>query len=244
MTPRPQSITEKPLDVLRREGYAILRRIIPPHDVNPIRESVAQTIRKHTSTPLPHGYVTGFLRLNQATAPYLTHPHIMEMVQELFGANARISMLTGVINGPGIKRGHVHADWPYNQDQCARIKAPYPDTVMNLVTMWMLTRYTKANGGTIVVPRSHLRHNSPQQGSDLDPNSVFEGETQVQGKPGDVAVFDARTWHAIAPNTTSKERVGVIVRYAPWWVNLNPLRPGSRDRKPRPEADRGRPGRQ
>ncbi len=154
----------------------------------------------------------------------------MEIVEELFGENARISMLTGVINGPGIQRGPVHADWPYNQDQYSRVRAPYPDVIMNLVTMWMLSRYTKANGGTIVVPRSHLHSNAPRQRTDLDPDSVFEDEIQIEGDPGDVAVFDARTWHSIAPNITEEERVGVIVRYAPWWLNLNPLRPGSRDR--------------
>ena len=44
-------------------------------------------------------------------------------------------------------------------------------------------------------------------------------------------VFDARTWQAIAPNVSNEERIAVIVRYAPWWVNLAPLRLGSRERK-------------
>ena len=223
-------MNEKPIEVLRRDGYVILKGVIPAHEVGPVRESVADTVRRHTSLPLPQGYVTGFLRLNQAIAPYLTDPRIMEIVEVLFGENARISMLTGVINGPGIQRGPVHADWPYNQDQYSRVRAPYPDVIMNLVTMWMLSRYTKANGGTIVVPRSHLHSNAPRQRTDLDPDSVFEDEMQIEGDPGDVAVFDARTWHSIAPNITEEERVGVIVRYAPWWLNLNPLRPGSRDR--------------
>lgn len=222
---------EDPMDMLRRDGYVILRSVIPADKVGAVRRSVAATVRKHTSLPLPQGYVTGFLRVNQAIAPYLNHPRIMAIVDVLFGTNARISMLTGTINGPGLKRGTVHADWPYNQNQLSCVPAPYPDVVLNLVTMWMLSRFTQANGGTIVVPGSHLRNRAPKTGTDLDPNSVFEGETQIEGDPGDVAVFDARTWHSIAPNVTDEERVGVLVRYAPWWVNLGPLRPGSRDRK-------------
>ena len=222
---------EDPMEVLRRDGYVILRSVIQADLVGAVRRSVAETVRKHTSLPLPQGYVTGFLRLNQALAPYLNHPRIMAIVGELFGHNARISMLTGTINGPGLQRGTVHADWPYNQDQLSCVRAPYPDVVLNLVTMWMLSRFTRANGGTMVVPGSHMRNRAPRKGTDLDPNSVFEGETQIEGNPGDVAVFDARTWHSIAPNVTDEERVGVLVRYAPWWVNLGPLRPGSRDRK-------------
>ena len=97
--------------------------------------------------------------------------------------------------------------------------------------MWMLSRFTRGNGGTFVIPGSHQRHNAPRQGTDFDPETVYEGETQLEGEPGDVGVFDARTWHAIAPNVSNEERIAVIVRYAPWWVNLAPLRPGSRDRK-------------
>ena len=219
------------MQILRRDGFVLLKGIIPPDHVGRIRKDVADTVRRHTSLPLPKGYVTGFLRLNQTVAPYLTHPRILELVDRLFGEDARISMVTGVINGPGIERGPVHADWPYNQNHGSRVKAPYPDIVMNLVTMWMLSRFTKENGGTIVVPGSHRKNNAPRTGSELDPTATHEGETQLQGEPGDVCVLDARTWHAIAPNRTDEERVAVIVRYAPWWVNLNPLRPGSHDRK-------------
>ena len=227
---------EDPMAVLRRDGYVILRSVIPADLVGAVRRSVADTVRKHTSLPLPQGYVTGFLRLNQAIAPYLNHPRIMAIVGELFGHNARISMLTGTINGPGLQRGTVHADWPYNQDQLSCVRAPYPDVVLNLVTMWMLSRFTPANGGTMVIPGSHLRNRAPRKGTDLDPNSVFEGETQIEGDPGDVAVFDARTWHSIAPNVTDEERVGVLVRYAPWWVNLGPVA----SRQPRPQTDHRR----
>jgi ectoine hydroxylase-related dioxygenase (phytanoyl-CoA dioxygenase family) len=174
--------------------------------------------------------VTGFLRVNQEIAPYLAHPRIMALVDTLFGRYARISSLTGVINGPGIQRGAIHADWPYNQQHQSRIQAPYPDLIVNLVTMWMMSDFTCDNGGTIVVPGSHRRHVSPPGGG-LDPSAVYEGEVQLVGRGGDVGVFDARTWHAIAPNVSDQERVAVIVRYAPWWLNLGPLRPGTQERR-------------
>jgi len=219
------------LDILRRDGFCILPRIIPEGDVGRVWESVSASVHEHTSLPLPQGYVTGFLRVNQAVAPYLAHPRIMELVDELFGSYARISMLTGTINGPGILRGPMHADWPYNQRHQSRIRAPYPDVIVNLVTMWMLTDFTRENGGTLVVPGSQKRMASPCPGTELDPMANYEGEVQLLGKAGDVGVFDARTWHAIAPNVSQHERVAVIVRYAPWWLNLNPLRPGTQDRK-------------
>ena len=216
---------------LTQQGYCILREIIPASEVAELRESAAASIRKHTSLPLPNGYVTGFLRANQNIAHHMAHPRIMKLVDACFGQNARISAITGTINGPGVGRGVVHADWPYNQNHQARIEAPYPDLVVTLVSMWMLTDYTSENGATIIVPGSHKESTSPSKKTHLDPDATYEGETQLLGKAGDVGIFDARTWHASAANTTQEDRVGFIVRYAPWWLNLNTQRPESRERK-------------
>ena len=42
--------------------------------------------------------------------------------------------------------------------------------------------------------------------------------------------MDARVWHSVAANVSGADRVAVIVRWAPWWLNLDPVRPGTRDR--------------
>jgi hypothetical protein len=34
-------------------------------------------------------------------------------------------------------------------------------------------------------------------------------------------------WHAVPPNRSDADRVALIVRFAPWWLNLEPTRPGS-----------------
>src|SRR5690349_19608838 len=109
------------LEVLRRDGICVLKNVIPPDEVGAVRSSVAKTVAEHSSLPMPQGYVTGLLRLNQAIAPYLTHPRIMDVVRPLFHEHVRISSLTGVINGPGIARGEVHADWPFNQSHSSRV---------------------------------------------------------------------------------------------------------------------------
>lgn len=231
--------TDALLATLARDGYCVMQGVIPPAEVAAVRESVGHSVRTNSSLPPPQGYVTGFLRVDQSYATYLANPRLMAVIERLFGEFSRISVLTGAINAPGIKRGIMHADWPYNQNSKARVRAPYPDVLMNLVTMWMLTDYTLENGGTIVIPGSHKRDHSPQRGTKVDPLAVYPGEVQLTGKAGDVGIFDARTWHAIAENRTQEERIGFIVRYAPWWLNLQPLRPGTRDRRQIVEANEG-----
>ena len=51
------------------------------------------------------------------------------------------------------------------------------------------------------------------------------------GPAGSVLVLDSRIWHATAPNQSQKDRVSVVVRYAPWWLNTRVLMPGSEERK-------------
>ena len=103
----------------------------------------------HSLLERPAGYVPGFLRFNQDVAPYLSLAPLC-FAESFFGAHVRISMVSGIVNGSGIPRGALHSDWPYNQKGAAHVLAPYPDALMHIVTMWMLTDFTPENGGTIV----------------------------------------------------------------------------------------------
>jgi len=57
------------------------------------------------------------------------------------------------------------------------------------------------------------------------------GQTNVVGSPGSVLVMDSRLWHATAANRSERPRVALIVRYAPWWLNLAILNPDSDERR-------------
>ncbi|MBM3803112.1 MAG: phytanoyl-CoA dioxygenase family protein [Acidimicrobiia bacterium] len=230
-------------DALRSElaekGFCSIPDVIPGDAIGPIRESIARDVRSHTDVPMPTGHVPGFLGLNQSLAPYLTDERVMRFVESVFGPHFRISMHTGTVNGSGIPRGAFHADWPYNQKSAARISAPYPDVITHLVTFWMLTDFTEENGATILVPGSHRHGDHPGPRNGIDPMKPYPGECRMLGKAGTVVAFDSRLWHAVAPNVTNEDRVAVIIRFAPWWLNLDPLRPGTIDRQNIVDATNG-----
>ena len=97
---------------------------------------------------------------------------------------------------------------------------------MHLTSIWMLTPFTIENGGTYVVPDSHRCPNNPAAGGvpEVHPDSPYPTKTQVTGPAGSVLALDSRIWHAVA---SIEPRVALVVRYAPWWLNLNPARVGS-----------------
>ncbi len=224
---------------LADEGYCYIENVIPADQIDRVGEEVKRDVLAHSLLEPPKGYVPGLLRVNQSLAPYLAHSRVLGLAEAVFGPHVRISMLTGSVNAPGLPRGPLHADWPFNQNSQAHVPAPYPDVVMHLVSFWMLTDFTEENGATIVVPQSHKNSGNPSGETDVSPDEPYPGEARLTGKAGTIAVFDARLWHAEAPNVSDVARVGVLVRYAPWWLNLDTLRPGTVDHQDIVEANDG-----
>ncbi|OGG44233.1 MAG: hypothetical protein A3F84_09555 [Candidatus Handelsmanbacteria bacterium RIFCSPLOWO2_12_FULL_64_10] len=218
---------------LRIDGWCVVEGVIPKGDVERVRRSVLETVGRRQNPQAPRqniGFVAGLINFDQSFAPYLADPRLIGAAERLFGPHVRISMTSAIINYPGNERGGWHADWPYNQNNAGHIPAPYPDAPMHLTTLWMLSEFMVENGGTLVVPGSHRTSDNPTGDIGLDPKAPYPSEIQATGPEGSVMVFDSRLWHATAPNRSDEPRVALAVRYAPWWLNLEVMRPGSVER--------------
>src|SRR5215831_12166816 len=87
------------------DGYCVVDDVIPPAEVDRIRQEVVRDVWAHSLLPRPQGYVPGFFRINQSLAPYLAARLVIDLIESFFGPHFRISMVTGSINCPGIPRG-------------------------------------------------------------------------------------------------------------------------------------------
>ncbi|MAG35775.1 MAG: phytanoyl-CoA dioxygenase [Dehalococcoidia bacterium] len=230
-TPDVGARVEEKVARLRLDGWCVLEDVIPPDKADAVRASVESTATTHGSVD-DRGVATrkGLLAFDQSFAPYLADQRLLGIAEQLLGPHFRVSFTTVHMNLPGNTRGHWHADWPFNQQNAGHVPAPYPDVVMHLTTLWMLSPFTEENGGTFVVPGSHRSPNNPSGDNGVDPYEPYPTEMQAEGEAGSVLLFDSRLWHATAPNRSDRPRVGMPVRFAPWWLNLNVLRPGSPDR--------------
>ncbi|MBL8848805.1 MAG: phytanoyl-CoA dioxygenase family protein [Planctomycetaceae bacterium] len=219
---------------VQQHGYCILPDIIPPARCPGIRRRLLDVVHAQRSSSAPQnvGFVPSVINYDQSFAEYLAEERLLTLVRQLLGPHVRISFTSAIVNEPGNARGDWHADWPFNQKNAGHISAPYPDAVFHLTTLWMLSPFDGENGGTLIVPGSHRRPTNPTDpASGIDPATPFPGEIQATGDAGSVLVMDSRLWHATAPNTTGEPRVALAVRYAPWWLNLDVLRPGSSERR-------------
>ncbi|RKU07238.1 phytanoyl-CoA dioxygenase [Candidatus Poribacteria bacterium] len=237
--------TEEKLHQLKMNGYCVLEGIIPDDKIDEIRESVVAAqaahhekaeaelakirARGHRVGVQGVANLRGVINETQTFAPYLVDEQIMALTDALFGPYVRISCTDCVINYPGNERGYWHSDWPYNQTNATHIPAPYPDTIMHLSTIWMLTPFGSETGGTYIIPGSHRTDDNPSAAgiSGIDRDAPYPTETQASGPAGSVLLYDSRLWHAVPPNRSDTPRVAIIVRYAPWWLNLNPTQAGN-----------------
>ena len=225
---------------IRMNGFAVIDNVIPDDTVAGIREGVvrlqkendaefrakqeATRARGHRIGAEGVGVLKQAINYTQTFAPYLADDRIIKTAEVFFGPYVRVSCTDAVINHPGNERGYWHADWPYNQTNASHVLAPYPDTMMHLSSIWMLTEFSAENGGTLVVPGSHRSSDNPSKGdlADIDRDAPYPTETHAVGAAGSVLLYDSRLWHSVAPNKSDLSRVALIVRYAPWWLNLNP----------------------
>ena len=230
---------------IERDGFCIVGGVIPHGEVAAIRAEVervqaqhhaeserqkeATRARGHRIGARGVGSMRQVINATQVFAKYVADRRILAIVEACFGPWSRISCTDCVINEPQNERGYWHADWPYNQTNAAHILAPYPDCLLHLSTIWMLTDFRADNGGTWVMPGSHRYLHNPSDGGmeAVDRDGALDGELQVEAKAGSVLLYDSRLWHAVAANTSAERRVALLVRYAPWWLNLNPTQPGS-----------------
>lgn len=218
---------------IAHNGFCILKGIIPSDQIATVRQGVLAAAAQHRQREAPSqiAFVPSLLRYNHSAAPYLADRQLLSVAEALLGPHLRISFVSAIINEQGNQRGDWHADWPFNQRNAGHIPAPYPDVLLHLTTLWMLSPFSAENGGTLVVPQSHHSPNNPTGNNGIDPHAAHPDEIHVCGQAGDVLLFDSRLWHASAPNTTHSPRVALAVRYAPWWLNLEVLRPGSDERQ-------------
>jgi ectoine hydroxylase-related dioxygenase (phytanoyl-CoA dioxygenase family) len=153
---------------------------------------------------------------------------VLEVVESLLGPDFLLSATDGIVCKPGGSLMPLHTDqwWmpaptPRNAPQTKvgalrRFKfdadkggPAKPISAAAVCTvMWMVSDFSEANGGTRLVPGSHLSGEQPDPAVPHRVDSIAGS-----GKAGTVLIFDGRLWHATGANTTDAPRLGVVTAY-------------------------------
>ncbi len=153
----------------------------------------------------------------------INNPACLETVRHILGREAILSEFSAHFTWPGNKEQPLHIDqwWlPHpampgadyvrpsdatraNQRFGPPVPADHPinpPVVCNV--MWMISDFTKENGATRLVSRSHHSGRHP------DPKADYE-VVHAEAPAGSFVVWEGRTWHAASLNTGNTPRLGI-----------------------------------
>ncbi len=199
------------------DGYTIVEDAIDPGLVAPLRDTIRRVARDLDLQPREtqaEGHATirmyNLLVRDPVFQQMPLHPNVLPLVERLLDRGCLLSGMTAIDIGPGEHPQPMHGDDIVMSRHLQRPHAP-----MFVTSMWALTDFTEANGGTAFVPGSHRWAETPET-----PGALFGVDVQYLEMPaGSVMVFHGSLWHGGGANTTADEwRLGVNVQYCPGFV--------------------------
>lgn len=200
---REDTLSQEEKDFLDQNGYLPLGRIMSDEQVEALRTRQAELLADEgDQAGLEVHQEAGTDRLSDLINKgvmyhiVITHPRLLAAIAHVLKGDLKLSSLNSRAALPGLGLQGLHADW-------GDLETPGDFQVCNSV--WLLDDFTPENGATRVVPGSHLHAHSAQTALS-DPTATHPDEVVLQGKAGDVVVFNAHTWHGGTLNRTDKPR--------------------------------------
>ncbi len=189
-----RSLDERDLERLDELGYVVLPDALQPEHVARLLIAFEQA--------LPQADGTQHVRLDASTPELAAwqdlerHPVILRAAAHVLGAAAYRTNLHGRNPLPGFGDQGLHADSrPRGRGE--------PNLV--LTALWMLDDFTRDNGATRVVPRSHRLLGAVPK-SFAQPGARHPDEVVVTGAAGSVLVLNGHLWHSGRLNQNPRPR--------------------------------------
>lgn len=202
--PAPTTDRTRARSDLDRFGYCIVEGVLAAQQVQALRERVAaQAAGEDAAGVSSHDSKTNqriWMLVNKGRVfrDLILHPFAAEMMGHLLGDDFLLSSATANIARPGGEAMYLHTDQIY-----VDFWTPRP-VVANIA--WMLDDFTEENGGTRLVPGSHLE---PEWRKLAGAPTVA-----AEGPAGSALVFDGRLIHGTGANrTVDQHRHGILTYY-------------------------------
>lgn len=193
---------------LDEKGYTIFENLIDENWLNILRNSIDESFKQHKNIQEKNnndiktdGVALHVLISNPIFIVFLEHLQkigFFNVLQEnFFQSNCIInsfSALDNLSNQPNFS-SIVHRDLRFYSGQ-------FPIMINCLL---MVDDFTKENGGTYLLPYSHLEKRKPTD------EEFFENAIQAVGTKGSMLIFNSNVWHASAQNKTDQHRRAIPI---------------------------------
>jgi ectoine hydroxylase-related dioxygenase (phytanoyl-CoA dioxygenase family) len=193
---------------LKEKGYTIIQNLVDENWLGLLRDALDKSFIEHKKIQLnnnndiqTNGVALHVLLSNPIFInflEYLQNKKFFEFLSESFFNSKCIinsfSALDNLPNQPNFS-SIVHRDLRFYSG----------DFPIMLNCLLMVDDFTTENGGTYLLPYSHLEKHKPSD------EEFFQNAIQSVGKKGDMLIFNANVWHSSAPNITQGHRRAIPI---------------------------------
>ena len=198
-------------------GFVVLHNLVPADKAARMAGRLMGIMRQQQDSARPDQGLRGVfnhLKLDEYDLflPLVTNPVFLDLARHVLGDGFQMAEVGCRWIKPGGPPQHLHADVPIGW--FADNGLAIPQTCFMLNCMWMLTEFTRANGGTLIMPFSHHSGRVPRAGV------AYRHLVPAEGPPGSIVIFRGNVWHGSGANiTTDSHRVGVSSGYHAQWMD-------------------------
>lgn len=199
---RPDTLSAQEKARLDKDGYLSLGNILSKEQVESMRQRFDDLVNAEgDKAGLEVHQEAGTDRLSDLVNKdalfdiCFTHPRVLAAMSYVL-KDFKLSSLNGRASLPAQGLQALHADWGSGV-------APGDYFVCN--SIWLLCDFTKENGGTRVIPGSHLSGKRPQDVL-ADPMATHPDEIQLVAPAGTVVIFNSHLWHGGTLNKSNQPR--------------------------------------
>lgn len=204
---RDEQSHERHAQRVLRDGYTILHGAIAPELVRELRE-VGERLLDELGTPYGANDFLGertrrifnLLARDPVYQRVPVHEAVLPIVERVLDSECLLSSLTAIRMEPGETEQPIHAD-----DGSVPLKKPHSAPIACVAT-WALSDFSEQNGGTRIVPASHLRSRGPKRGD------VHETIGTVM-PAGSVLIYHGSLWHGGGANRSDAARCAIVCNY-------------------------------
>jgi ectoine hydroxylase-related dioxygenase (phytanoyl-CoA dioxygenase family) len=201
---------------LDRHGYCLVPNVLRKAEIAALKSRLdeqaagerARGVAFHDGGPAkPNQRVWMLMNKGRVFRDLMLHPIIEALMGHLLGPDFLLSSFTANIAHSGGEPMVLHTDQGY-----VGFWTPKP-VVANIA--WMLDDFSDENGGTRLVPGSHLNDAATPRSSAFVPDQpvgmpTYEDTIAAEGPAGSILCFDGRLWHGTGANRTDKPRHALL----------------------------------
>lgn len=196
---------------LQEQGYTILRNKIPINSLDKLSIAIDKSFIEHRKIQIKNN--NDIKTEGVALHVLLNDPIFIDLLKYLQDIGFIDDLQNNFFNSKCILNSFSALDNLPNQPNFSAVvhrdlrfySGDFPIMINCLV---MVDNFTKENGGTYLLPKSHLEKRKPTN------EEFFSKAEQAVGQRGDILIFNANVWHSSAPNKTQDHRRAIPITFS------------------------------